>query len=151
MSDKKQGVETGEFGFCPDCGQVVAVVVTPADRLPQRLMKAFLIKEGMEGRSSGGPYEILRDGVFGLLTASSVAKALVRFGLIDGDPARATRAAATSLHDQLLGAMIHLVVAGQALSSWLGKPVDLLREATELLERETDVLKGVGKDEQRAQ
>jgi len=142
---KKKGidarVQTGEWGFCERCGGVSAVVVGAQDRLQFRLVKAETLLAKQRGELQRTPLEQLRKHLQELYVSSSVAVALANYGLVGLDtqnPRQASRSAVIELQRRMREQMTDLVVAEANLATWLGQPIDLLREATEELEKETD-------------
>lgn len=132
---------TGEYGFCPRCGEVAEVVVTAKDRLRFRLVRAATIKAARVNGVQGNPLQRLRHHLTGMLMSGAAAQALSNYGLVGGDPQRNSRSAVIELRRRMQEVMQELVIAEANLAAWLDTPVDLLREATEELEKETDFRK----------
>jgi hypothetical protein len=107
-----EGVKTGEYGFCPTCGEVVEAKVTPGDRLQARLARAARTLDYQDFGALGG--RILDDGMERLKLGGIQRPALMRM-------------------------MQGLVLLEAALNEEGGEPVDLLREATEAMEAWAEV------------
>ncbi len=134
--------KTGEFGFCTVCGNPVAVEMAFKDRLRYRLVRAAAVKAARAKGFNGDPLQELRAHLTNALVSSTLAQSLANYGLVEGDAQRNSRSAVIELRRHLQELMTELVISEAQLAAWLGQPVDLLREATEELERETDVIGG---------
>lgn len=148
MSEKEEKVVTGEYGFCSDCGQVVSVVVTPADRLSSRLLRSHVAIEKAERVFREEAVERLRLSVSDLVSDATVAKAAAISTLAASDLDRGVRLIEGELRKRLKGSYLYLIVAEQAFGELLDEPLDLLHEITEELEAQADFINEEGSNGQ---
>lgn len=124
ISKKKDSTlaATGELGFCRNCGEPGPVLMPAGDRLQARLRAAFDrlarrdgldVEEFAEQLMELGIVEIKRNG---LLDNQSPERLLIG----------------------LAAMMQALILAERNLERRLGRPVDVLRMATERIERELE-------------
>jgi hypothetical protein len=134
------GVKTGEFGFCEICGNPVAVETTAGDRLEARLLNAYAIQQARaKGQPSPAPDAILRHCLTEIAVNGAVAQALANYGAN-------RRSTSFELKRRMREVMRALTIAEGMLAQLEDGPVDLLREATEELEKETDLEVAHAKD-----
>ena len=131
MAKKRQGVETGEWGFCADCGQATAVVLAPEDRLQAQLARAVAEQQVAAGIFVRNPGLRLQETLGDLRVSISIAQALAGYGFAPGEAEPAKRESARELKQRLKDIVREVFVAEQALGEFLGEPQDLLRQATE--------------------
>lgn len=136
--DGKATEKTGEWGFCARCGNTAEVVVVAQDRLRFRLVRAVAIKQARAKAPISNPLQQVRHHLTLLLIGASSAQALANHGLVSGDAERNRRSAVIELCRRMREITTELAVVEANLAAWLGQPIDLLREATEELEHETD-------------
>lgn len=110
---------TGEFGFCENCGDVRPVVMPTGDRLQERLRRAFDKTAQMDGADV--------EEIANQLMQMGVDE-IQAFGLLDHPHAPRLLVAVTAM-------MQALILIERKLERDLGEPVDLLRRATEGIER----------------
>lgn len=117
----KNGVESGEYGFCERCGDVRKVVVQPSDRLQNRLRKAY---SALAAKEKKGVSEKVEEDL-------SMALWEIQNHGIDVNTPKASRAV-------LIKMMTCLVVYEGLINASQEDDIDLVRAATEFMEGKLD-------------
>jgi len=156
---KKEGVVSGEFGFCPECGKVVDVKVLPQDRLQKRIEKAVQERGYRDGWS---PKQFLGRQVAKLLEELAefsspligvvpeylygeivVVGDMGKFQFDHGDweDGYLSEDMAKSIREELFDMQVVLVNMAAAIGELLNEDCDLMKGAVE--KAENDIKRGV--------
>ena len=154
-------VETGEVGFCPQCGHWVAVAVPTEDRAQARVAAAvarrgyragwttmaFLVRQMVKAQEELGEavgalgWRVPMQAAVKILSAADIARIEFRAGQ-DWPREAAEPDVLRQVAEELADLQVVIFNAAAALGEMLGEDVDVVRMAMEKAER--DVERGVG-------
>lgn len=149
-------METGEVGFCPQCGTLAEVVVLPEDRLQLRVFRAALRRHGGGMRRAEeclGPWVVglfeaagwAVDSLQGAAPAEVAALAMEAGRVASQAEAQSMfqeglrpvwgEEALDELKETLVELQIRLVLCAEAIGEVMDARFDLMKEAVDTVER----------------